>query len=131
MVSIQRKSAMSIYIIHVIAVTAFIGMMMIPGANGADAGTNPLMAMGGGLSDQLSSVLDCTFQGKTGLCVPRVLKDIVCAPLGFLFDEDVKTCGTDNVCCHSKVDGNSSTSSGTATTAVPSDGKNNNICVFV
>ncbi|OQV25927.1 putative Chymotrypsinogen B [Hypsibius exemplaris] len=82
-------------------------------------GANPLLAMGGGLSDSLSSVLDCTFNGKTGLCVPRVLKDIVCVPLGFLFDEDTKTCGIDNVCCHSKVDGSNATTTSTTTTASP------------
>jgi hypothetical protein len=93
-------------------------ILTTPGANGETKSvSNPLMAMGGGLSDTLSSVLDCTFNGKTGLCVPRVLKDIVCIPLGFEFDEDTKTCGSDNVCCHSKVDGNAST------TTTPSTGR--------
>lgn len=72
---------------------------------------------GAGLSESLSSVLDCKVNGKAGLCVPTALKDVVCIPLGFQSAPDVKTCGSDNVCCHSTVEKANGTSSSAVTTS--------------
>ncbi|XP_055336528.1 uncharacterized protein LOC129586977 [Paramacrobiotus metropolitanus] len=105
---IRRCAIAAGFFIIIFCLTSGIGS-----SNAADLSSLP-----SGLSESLASVLDCNVNGKSGLCVPSVLKDVVCTPLGFQFAPDAKICGSDNVCCHSTVDSKPTSASPSVTTAV-------------